>query len=359
MVTRWQASKPGEATALKAQCIDLARAILTTWREEHYGLPHLGDVEIRGPAGGPRDARRSRVDRRLPRRSHGEGCDPRAREVARGGLRDARMEDLREGTPGGHGRARPTTRWRGTSACSSKSARPGPGRRRDGASSARRSREALVAAVERADRGPSQDDWRTRRVDRAEVLAGLARSLILTGAGRSPVSRRGARPGRTEDVSAPVRAHAGAGEPSALAREERRRSPSPRLTTWLSSCREQLESLTAKAPEAPKTFRRAAEIKCTCQDCAELKQFLKDPGESSHRFSMRQDRRRPPREQYPPTQVRPGPQDRDAGLSAYLDLHQEHGVVPGEDEGIPPEPGASGDRPGHRSSSSGMIERRR
>ena len=69
------------------------------------------------------------------------------------------------------------------------------------------------------------------------------------------------------------------------------KKPLPALTTWLAACREQLESLTAKAPEAPKTFQRAAEIKCTCQDCAELKQFLKDPGESSHRFRVRQDRR--------------------------------------------------------------------
>ena len=30
------------------------------------------------------------------------------------------------------------------------------------------------------------------------------------------------------------------------------KTPLPALTTWLSACREQLESLTAKAPEAPR-----------------------------------------------------------------------------------------------------------
>ena len=150
--------------------------------------------------------------------------------------------------------------------------------------------EALVAAVERADRGPSQDDWRTRRVDRGEVLAGLARSLILIGGGRTPVSRRGACPGHAEDVSAPIRAHAGAGEPSALARETREEAP-PRPDDLVDLLPRATGVSHGEGPRGAKTFQRAAEIKCTCQDCAELKQFLKDPGESSHRFSMRQDRR--------------------------------------------------------------------
>ena len=116
----------------------------------------------------------------------------------------------------------------------------------------------------------------TRRVDRGEVLAGLARSLILTGGGdllSRVVAHALAEPKTYPLTSAHMPALA-ALRPW-LAKNAKK--PLPALTTWLAACREQLESLTAKAPEAPKTFQRAAEINCTCQDCAELKQFLKDP----------------------------------------------------------------------------------
>jgi hypothetical protein len=67
--------------------------------------------------------------------------------------------------------------------------------------------------------------------------------------------------------------------------------PCAALTRWVASCREQLESLTARVPEEPTDYCRPAEINCKCVDCAELRRFLKDPRESVHRFSMRQDRR--------------------------------------------------------------------
>src|SRR5260221_10539633 len=69
------------------------------------------------------------------------------------------------------------------------------------------------------------------------------------------------------------------------------KAPYPSLRTWLASCREKLETLTAKDPAAPKNARRAAKIDCTCDDCAELKRFLEDPSETVHRFRVRQDRR--------------------------------------------------------------------
>ena len=63
------------------------------------------------------------------------------------------------------------------------------------------------------------------------------------------------------------------------------------VSQWLRACREQLESLTAQEPAAPKDFARDANVSCKCADCAELKQFLKNPLEGVHRFRVRQDRR--------------------------------------------------------------------
>jgi hypothetical protein len=45
-------------------------------------------------------------------------------------------------------------------------------------------------------------------------------------------------------------------------------------------------------PEAPKDWRQEGRIRCTCGDCRELQRFMRDPVERTHRFSMRQDRRR-------------------------------------------------------------------
>jgi hypothetical protein len=148
----------------------------------------------------------------------------------------------------------------------------------------------LVSALEALDRRPPSSDWRSAKVERAGVLAGLARALIAT---------------EQFDLLSRVVAHALASPKvyplrsvlvPALAslrpwlKKDLKKSCAA-LTRWAASCREQLESLTARAPEEPADYRRPAEIDCKCADCAELRRFLKDPRESVHRFSMRQDRR--------------------------------------------------------------------
>jgi hypothetical protein len=69
------------------------------------------------------------------------------------------------------------------------------------------------------------------------------------------------------------------------------KTPVPALTRWLASCREQLESLTARMPQEPKDYRRAAHVPCQCAECGELKRFLEDPNESVHRFRAREKTR--------------------------------------------------------------------
>jgi hypothetical protein len=45
-------------------------------------------------------------------------------------------------------------------------------------------------------------------------------------------------------------------------------------------------------PKAPKDWRQAGRIRCTCGDCRELQTFLFNPVEQTHRFRRRKDRRR-------------------------------------------------------------------
>lgn len=45
-------------------------------------------------------------------------------------------------------------------------------------------------------------------------------------------------------------------------------------------------------PEAPKDWRQQVKLSCACADCRELQKFALDPVEQSHRFRVRQDRRR-------------------------------------------------------------------
>ena len=78
----------------------------------------------------------------------------------------------------------------------------------------------LVAAIEAIDRETSTYDWRSRQVEPAEVLAGLARSLIVTE--QSELLSRVVAHALALPKKYPLteRAHGGPGEPPALAQEE-------------------------------------------------------------------------------------------------------------------------------------------
>jgi hypothetical protein len=149
----------------------------------------------------------------------------------------------------------------------------------------------LIAALAAVDREKPSYYWGARKVDRAEVLAGLARALIAT---------------EQIDLLSRVVAHALASPEQysltlahmpALVRLEpwlkkNVKKPIAGLSEWITSCREKLEALTAQAPEEPTDFRRSAAISCRCEDCGELKRFLENPRESVYRFRAREDRRR-------------------------------------------------------------------
>jgi hypothetical protein len=150
--------------------------------------------------------------------------------------------------------------------------------------------QALVSAVEAVDQTPLSIDWRTRTVERADVLAGMARALIATRQVEL-LSRLLAHTLASSKAYPLQDAHMPALMRLAPWLDNNLKNTCAPLTRWLASCREQLEALTAKAPEEPTDFHRPAQITCKCADCAELIRFLHDPKESMHRFTMKKERR--------------------------------------------------------------------
>jgi hypothetical protein len=151
--------------------------------------------------------------------------------------------------------------------------------------------QAVLGALDGIDQEQERIDFRAQRVDRAALLAGLARALLATEQFErlaQVVDHALARPEEYPLTEAHVAALI-ALEPW-LAQHDKQSSPA--MSHWLDACCVQLEKLTAQGPQAPADFRRSAELFCKCADCAALKRFLEDPHEGVYRFSAREDRRR-------------------------------------------------------------------
>ncbi len=154
----------------------------------------------------------------------------------------------------------------------------------------------LIPAIEALDRKRSptgflDEDLFPQKADRADVLAGLARSLIATG--QSELMSRFLDHAFATPKTYPLsKTHIEAIMSLRPWIKKHVKKGFPALTTWLDSVRERLEALTAREPQEPTDFRRAAPITCKCEDCTELKQFLKDPRESVHRLRANESRRK-------------------------------------------------------------------
>lgn len=68
-------------------------------------------------------------------------------------------------------------------------------------------------------------------------------------------------------------------------------SPSPGITEWLNTCRENLEGLSREAPKKPTDYRRENTLGCHCKDCQPLAIFLADPDKKQARFPLAKARR--------------------------------------------------------------------
>lgn len=289
LVSQGQKAGSKEAAALKSQSIELATAILTKWPENHFaqrpradqeefgllkilaeledpGLigRFLGEVMIKDAAVDPGSAI---VD---VCRKHGWSAFHHELEAVVKATNNETLERnvlLLERIC----LAKPRKKEGWTDLCETLS-------------------RAAVEGLEAIDGQRESHDWRASKVNRAEVLAGLIRSLIATGQAellQRFVVHALANPKKYLLESA----HVPALTKVAPWLEKEVKVPPAGLSHWIATCRERLESLTASPPPEPTDFRRSATIKCTCGDCGELKRFLEDPQESVHRFSVRQDRR--------------------------------------------------------------------
>lgn len=289
MVGRWRKAKGNTAEAMKKQCTELATAIIAKWPEIPHrpyrserernddpleSIAQLDDPGLIGDFLG-------KVMTRDVSAEHGDSVVKACEAHGWGTFRDPLVAVV-EAT------ARSTVERNVRLLERICTAKP---RKKEGwielcAALAK----AAVEAIETMDRGRASDEWGYRPLDRREILAALARSLLATGQ-EDLLSQVLDHAQSTPEKYPLIEAHVPAieGLQGWLKANVKKRSPA--LSRWIAWCREQLESRTVRPPDKFTDLRRPAHLTCKCADCAELKRFLEDPGESVHRFAIRQDRR--------------------------------------------------------------------
>ena len=149
--------------------------------------------------------------------------------------------------------------------------------------------ERAVKALVGFDKQPPDNDWRARRVDRAELLSSLVTAMLAIDAVNPLMRLIHHALGCTKyDLTDSHLAAIFALE-SRLAKLPR---PDPAVSLWVNSCRQQLEDRIVQAPQEPTNYRRPHALSCNCRDCKELSRFLEDPDQGEHRFAMAKERRR-------------------------------------------------------------------
>jgi hypothetical protein len=290
MVKRWRQAGPRKAEALRAECLDFAAAILARWPAMPYARFYPGQDE-------GSDFFRTLAALDEPGLIKGYLGEVLAKDASA----DPGKSLAAVGRRHGWGTFRPEleTAFQATTAASlarnmrllEQVSLAGSRRDAERVEVCRALAGGLVSALERIDRqaaGPNA--WEAESVPRADVLAGLARSLLATGQQElltSLVDHVLARP--QQYLLTDVHVAALTALQPWLAKNSR--EPCPPLLRWLDSCVAQLESRTVQAPQPPADFRRPAALSCRCADCRELSRFLDDPREQVHRFSMAEHRR--------------------------------------------------------------------
>ncbi len=147
----------------------------------------------------------------------------------------------------------------------------------------------VVSAVETIDGQDHSKNWSYKPPNRPELLARLARSLVVTD--QLDLLARAVTHALAAPQLYPLPDHVAALTSLQSWLKAHLKSASPAVSSWLAACCTQLEALTVADSVAPTDYRRDANLSCTCADCADLRAFLQDPREKSHRFRVRQDRR--------------------------------------------------------------------
>ena len=295
MVARWRKSRSKDAGALKAQCIDLATAILAKWSRCEFAiddsaepetgklletLAALGEPRLVGDFLGEVLINDVSVDPGTSLTSVCEqfGWDTFQRQLL-AVMKSTNNETMER-----------NVRMLEQICLHETATKPGA------TALGKLLAPELVTAIEVVDRKQSKPDWRSRDVSRAHVLAGLARAL-LTSDQSALLSRFVAHAFAVPNIYTLADAHVRALVLVASWVRKTFKPPSAAWSQWVAICGEQLRDLTAGVPQEPADYRRAAPITCKCANCADLKRFLTDPGESVFRFRARQDRREHLRQQ--------------------------------------------------------------
>ncbi len=290
MVDDWRRSKAKDSGPLKVRCVALASAILAGWRASPRGWSEPGAAEKDGLlaslAALDEPALISRYLGEVmikdgaiePGKSLPALCEKYGWGTFRAELRSV-IAGTTDANMGRNARMLEQI-------CS---ARP---RKKEGwADLAGTLARDLVSAIEATDAKPPSTNWYARqKTDRAEVLAELVLSLLVTGQ-EDGLSRLvdHAKGSTTFYPLKPVQLSA-----LELLRpgfKKHLKEKSEAVARWVASCREQLEALTAQRPQPPADYRREAPFNSKDPDLVELKRFLENPTEAEHRFSVRQDRR--------------------------------------------------------------------
>lgn len=289
LIGRWRKADGEAAESIRSQALDLARAILGRWPEVRYrlrapespageslleALIALDAPTLVGRLIGETMVRDVSLD---PGKSLVKACEAAGWETFRAELAALMRGTVHESIERNVGVLERI--------CAAR-----PRRKQGWAELCGQLARELAGAIEALDRQPRDRDWRIQEVDRAAALAGLARSLILTGQAETLAGLVDHAIG-TPALYPLIEAHVPALKALKAVLAKPAGPCGPAASRWLAWCRGELEAMTAEAPSPPADQRRAAPIRCRCDDCAELKRFLEDPHEPVHRFRLRQDRR--------------------------------------------------------------------
>ena len=147
-----------------------------------------------------------------------------------------------------------------------------------------------VETLEAFDQQPPENYWRLREINRAALLISLVKAMLAIDAVK-PLSRLIDHTLSSSDKYELTEAHL-----AAIFSLESRIAKLPvtndATSHWLDACRHELEKRTARAPQKPANYRRAAELSCSCGDCRALSAFLANPDQKQGRFSLAKERRK-------------------------------------------------------------------
>ena len=147
-----------------------------------------------------------------------------------------------------------------------------------------------VAALERFDGRPPENAWEVGRLDRTALLVTLVNAMLEIGV-KGPLRNLIDHTLAHQEQYDLTDTHLAAIFKLAP-RLEALSPPDRAITHWLSACRRELRTRTARAPQAPSDYRRDSRLSCKCTDCCVLGRFLADPDERECRMPLSKDRRR-------------------------------------------------------------------